>query len=190
MTAYRHMFSCTACGKHVFTISESATVAGIGRTHDEALENGSKAFKSDPDTLSCGGLGTMKYCSGSYVKKGGDAMSPEAYKACVPPHKGTEEIKPFVPSAPSAEWVDFARRVKDGWDALVASGYSNTLRGVNNYREYKASGKVSAVLQSCGGVVAIDGGNYTISNSLLAGVSLKRQMPGAVGAIQSYIYHL
>lgn len=192
MSYYKHYFRCAACGKHLFTTSESDIPGSPGRTHGEALENATKLFRDDPDDPSCGGLGVIRYCSGSNPIPGQDWTNPSSYAKCTSHTHGTEEIAVHTPSAPPVAWTDFATRVHAAWTAFVNSGYSPALRGANNHREYPTDAKVSSILRASGGVVSIHGGVYASSNSLHAGASLKRSIPPAyqVGNILSFIWHL
>lgn len=195
MSYYKHYFRCAACGKHIFITSESDIPGSPGRTHADALENGTKLFRDDPDDPddpSCGGLGVMRYCSGTNLSSGGDWKKPGDYVNCTAHTRGTEEIRVHTPSAPPVEWTDFGTRVDNAWQAFVNSGYSPALRGVNNHREYRTDAKVSNILRASGGVVSINGGVYSVSTSLSAGVSLKRGIPPAhqQGNMVSFIWHL
>ena len=178
----------------MITISESELPVSVGLTHQEALENGAKLVTSDPDKLECGGIGRVSYCSGTQLAPGkaGDWQKAESYKTCHPSHKGTEAIQVHSPSAAPAEWVSFALRVDAAWNAFVASGYSPKLRGVNNFREYKVTAKVSEILRSSRGAVMINGAPYVVAESSSAGVSLKRPIPAAhqAGNMLSFIFHL
>jgi hypothetical protein len=180
---FRHWFICSApsCRKHVVIVTENELPVQPGRTHGEALENGALPMPKG-STGGEGCLGVLSYCSGYQMKEN---------RACTLHSHGTDNFMVPPPATVDPAWTDFAQRVNNAWQAFAASGYNVALRGANNYREYKAPPPVLGILQTSGGVVSINGAYYTISNSLTAGVSLHRPIPGGgTGNIRSFIFHL
>jgi hypothetical protein len=180
--AFRHWFMCLAptCGKHIVFMTEESMPVQPGRTHGEALENGGQPMPANSGGTGC--LGALIYCAG---------YQPKTKKDCTIHKRGTEEFAPQPVVAVDPAWTDFATKVTNAWQAFQNSGWNLALRGANNYGEYRAPPGVKNILQRSGGVVVINGGTYTVSNSLTAGVSLHRQIPGGgFGAVQSFIYHL
>jgi len=178
---HKHYFRCSACGKHVVSYTEESLPLQPGSTHGKALENGGSPAMSN-DTGSAGCLGALTYCSGV-------AATPP-FAPCVPPHPGSVLLQPQPEPIADPNWTEFAQKVSNAWSAFVNSGYSPTLRGANNHREYTVKPSVRNRLQA--GVVMIGKGVYTVSSSLHADVSLHRPIPAAhqVGNIRSFIFHL
>ena len=179
---YRHWFMCVApnCRKHVVFMTESELVAQPGRTHGEALENGAQPMPANSGGTGC--LGLLQPCAGFDMKTN---------KSCTIHTRGTDTINPQPVQSTDPAWTDFTTRVHNAWSAFQNSNWNLQLRGANNFGEYRAPPAVRNVHQASGGLVVINGGTYTISNSLTAGVSLHRQIPGGgFGNVQSFIYHL
>ena len=179
---YRHWFMCGApnCGKHVVFMTENQLPVQPGRTHGEALDNGAQPMPANSGGAGC--LGLLRFCAGFDMRTN---------RNCTIHTRGTENFQPQPVQVVDPAWTDFTQRVHAAWTAFQNSNWNLALRGANNFGEYRATPSVRNILQASGGLVVIQGGTYTISNSLSAGVSLHRPIPGGgFGNVQSFIFHL
>lgn len=179
---HKFIYKCVVCGTETSVLGESGTVVSPGATHGEAVRNGMSVYGEERINGAsriasrntemkdiCGGFGRMVFVRSA-------TYNPQ------PP-----------PVTTPAGWDDFAARVHGFWQAFKNSGYDVALRGVNNRGTtgYQAIPDKIRTYLSNHQTVNINGGTYTVSNSVSGGVSLHRTIPvrGQNGTVCSFIYH-